>query len=202
MVQRLLFLAVLVASISASAAQIRVDNPECGSEGFQNAMNVSDQAPIPFAVTDPNNLQPLFSFCNTGEAWDSILIAIHTTQDFGNIHCSTSGAALEGTQPAFEFCQAFDPGNGFLYEEFTNTNPFPEEELAGVSPQYEDGGDDPYPGVGTNHVVIFDLKCLDTSSSECTSPNWNLGDGGAAFANYDLSSNVFPIPSVPEPATL
>ena len=215
--KRFLFLALLVAGISASAAQIRVDNPSC--QGFVPPNNavVTDVFNLnngfSFSVTQQTGGQPVFYFCNdTGQDWTSLLLAIHTSLDVTDVGCSTSGAGAPNSAPAFQYCTLTSPGNGLLYADFTNTPPIPtfsknnsddSSDDGNKGSKGDDGGDDDhkYPGVKNGDIFIVDLTCLDPKSPACNVPNWNPGDGGNGYANYDLS-NGYPVPPTPEPATL
>jgi len=208
MMQRFLFLMVLIASISASAAQIRVDNPSCNDPKFANdpVTNVYNlNNGFSFEVTPQTGGQPVFYFCNkTDEAWTSLLLAIHTSLSPSDVNCATSGAAV-GT-PAFQYCSITNPENGLLYANFTNTSPFNspnnfDNKHKNKGDDDGEGGDDnKYPGVGIGDIFIIDLTCINKRSPACQVPNWNPGDGGNGYANYD-PSNGYPVPS-PEPATL
>ena len=182
---------VFLASLMASATQIKVSEPTCNKSRDINVTNLSNGFALD--VTAKTGGQPTFYLCNdTGQDWTELLLAISTTLPQSSIDCVTT---------AFEFCD-LSTANGLVYALFSGVgNGEGENEGEGSSfPSFQPEDNGPkFPGVPNGHEFIVDMSC---PGGVCVGPpDWPIGTGVNGYANPDLS-NGFPVPPVPEPASL
>ena len=192
----MLLLFVLTLGIAASATKIQISEPLC-QPGDTVVTNLFQG----FTVT-PVNGGGTFAFCNdTGEDWTTLLIALRTPLTPDQIDCSSS---------AFESCTKSTNGDvpGVVYAFFSGVTTTPALNFGKTNNKNDDSGDDDgggdddhsqFPGVPDGHEFIVDMNCVNGCSGP---PDWPKGTVGFGYGNQPNDPGNFPVPPVPEPASL